>query len=404
MATPLRMPDMGTVEGDVTLVRWLKAEGDTVALGEPLFEVETDKGISEVEAAIPGVLERLVVPAGSRAGAGEVIALIRRPGEAAGEAAGPAPAAARPAAPAAPSGVRAPDGAPRKVPPAVRALAEKRGVDVDSLTPTGPGGLLTREDVLRAGGPAGSRAASAPSGAAAVPGAGPAGRAAAVPAAAKRGGLTRHQAGVARLVAQSHREKAIFHVQAAADMTRAIAFREQTKQKGAAVRYDALVVKAVAAAIAAYPAFRTWMKGEEAAEHSDVSVAFAAAVGDELYAPAVKAADTKAVGAISAEMEGLARKAADHALSPQDSEGSCFLVSNLGMFPISSFDAVIFPEHSAALAIGTITPTPVADGAGVRVAPLLTMTLSVDHRPINGKQAAEFLSRVKQILETGAFA
>jgi pyruvate/2-oxoglutarate dehydrogenase complex dihydrolipoamide acyltransferase (E2) component len=387
MATPLRMPDLGTVEGDVILVRWLKKEGDAVALGEPLFEVETDKGISEVESAMAGDLVKLMVQEGAKAGAGEVIALIRRPGEEAGEAPGqaaPTPrAAAQGAAPAA-RGAAGP-----KVAPAVRALAEKHGVDISTVAATGPGGMVTRQDVLLARGAAGARP--------------PAGAPSAPAASTRPATYTRHQAGIARLVAHSHREKAIFHVQVSVDMTRAVALRGKSKESGSPVRYDALIVKAAAAAITDYPALRTWMKGEEAVEHPEVSIAFAVAVGDELYVPAVKAADGKAAGEISREMDGLARKAAEHGLSAQDSEGSCFLVSNLGMFPVSSFDAVIFPEHSAALAVGAIIPTPVAEAGAVRVAPLAVMTLSVDHRLINGKQAAQFLARVKEILETGAF-
>lgn len=379
MAAPLRMPDLGTVEGDVVLVRWLKAEGDAVALGEPLFEVETDKGVSEVECALAGELVKLVVAAGARAGAGEVIAYVRQPGE--------------------PAGLGA---LPRKVAPAIRALAEKWGVDLSTVAASGPGGLVTREDVLRARGPVGAAAARAPT-VSAVPT--PAPTAASAPSAAARAGaLSRHQASIARAVAQSHREKPTFRVNAAVDMTRAVAFREQGRQSGGAVRYDAIFVKAAAAAIAEHPVLRSWMKGDEVVEHPDITVAFAVGVGDELYAPAVKAADRKGVNEISREMDGLARKAEGRSLLPPDTEGSCFLVSNLGMFPISSFDSIIYPEHSAALAVGAITPTPVADGGGVRVAPLAVLTLTVDHRLINGRRAAQFLARVKEILETGAFA
>jgi pyruvate/2-oxoglutarate dehydrogenase complex dihydrolipoamide acyltransferase (E2) component len=375
MAAALRMPDLGTVEGDVVLVRWLKAEGDSVALGEPLFEVETDKGVSEVECALAGELVKLVVAAGARAGAGEIIAYIRQPGEPAGDVPGTA------------AGQGAP---PRKIAPAIRALAEKWGVDLSTVAASGPGGLVTREDVLRVRGPMSAAAARAPTAHATAP--------------ARAGSLSRHQASIARAVAQSHREKPAFRVNAAVDMTRAVAFREQGRQSGGAVRYDAIFVKAAAAAIAEHPVLRSWMKGDEVVEHPDITVAFAVGVGDELYAPAVKAADRKGVNEISGEMDGLARKAEGRSLLAPDTEGSCFLVSNLGMFPISSFDSIIYPEHSAALAVGAITPTPVADAGGVRAAPLAVLTLTVDHRLINGRRAAQFLARVKEILETGAFA
>ena len=168
------MPDMGTVEGQVTLVRWLKAEGDTVALGEPLFEVETDKGVSEVEAALAGVLLKRLVADGARVGAGETIAMIRRPGEQ-----NDAPAVATPAASTA--------SARPRIAPTIRALAEKYGVNLDSLQGTGPGGMATRDDVLRA------RATAS-----------------AAPVQAR----TRNQDIVARKVSQSHREKPVFHVTA----------------------------------------------------------------------------------------------------------------------------------------------------------------------------------------------
>ena len=393
MATALHMPDMGTVEGDVTVVRWLKSEGDAVALGEPLFEAETDKGVSEVESALAGEIVRLVVAEGARVGAGEVIAYIRQPGE-------PDEAVvAEPHAPLlAPSEDlktgRAGETAgriPRKVSPTIRKLAEKWGVDLSAVAASGPGGMVTREDVLGARDAAGTRRSSKGLEQAAVP-------AGILDAFA----LSRHQAGVARLVEKSHREKPTFRVNAAVDMTEAVGFREKCRQSGAAVQYDAIFVNAVAKAIAEHPVFRSWVKGEKVARHPDVAVAFAVSIGDELYAPAVKAADQKGVEETSREMDALARNAEDHLLLPADTEGSCFLVSNLGMFPVLSFDAIIYPEHSAALAVGATTPIPVADGQGVRVAPLATVTLTVDHRLINGRRAAQFLSRLKEILETGA--
>jgi pyruvate dehydrogenase E2 component (dihydrolipoamide acetyltransferase) len=390
MSTPLRMPDLGTVEGDVVLVRWLKAEGDTVSLGEPLFEVETDKGVSEVEAAVAGVIEKLVLAAGTRAAAGTVIAHIRQPGETAGFTAGaaagaaptvPVPAtAARVSAPAAPAAAPKAGVVPVKIAPSIRALAEKWGVDVSAASATGPGGMLTREDVLR------ERDSAPKAGASAA------------------GSLSRHQASVARAVTQSHREKPTFRVNAQVEMTRAVAFRERGKLSGAAVSYDALFVKAAAMAISEQPLFRSWLRGDNLVTHQDTAVAFAVSVGDELYAPAVRGADRKSVAEISRDIGALAEKAKSHSLASMDAADSCFLVSNLGMFPVFSFDAIIYPEHCAALAVGSITQTPVAGAEGVRVAPVAVLTLTVDHRLINGRHAAQFTARVKEILETGAFA
>jgi pyruvate dehydrogenase E2 component (dihydrolipoamide acetyltransferase) len=387
--TKLRMPDMGTVEGTVTLVRWLKAEGDTVALGEPLFEVETDKGVSEVEAAIPGVLLKKVVADGGTAGAGETIALMRRPGET-DDAAAPDGAAAAKSAPltaqaagSAPPLAHTPD-APRPIARSLRALAAKRGIDPAALTPTGPGARLTREDVLTA------RGGSAPADLA----------------------LSRGQAVVAARVSQSHREKPVYRVNAVIDMSSAIALREKGKAAGDPMSWDAIFVKAAAMAVTEAPLFRRYISGEHASVSAHAATDIAVAIGmaaagggeDELFIPAVRGAAFKRPAAITREIEALARKAQTRSLQAQDIEGTCFLVSNLGMFPIDSFDAIIYPDHAAALAVGALVHTPVSDGKSIWIAPMTRVSLAVDHRLINGKSAARFLSRVKIIIETGAFA
>jgi pyruvate dehydrogenase E2 component (dihydrolipoamide acetyltransferase) len=410
MATPLRMPDLGTVEGDVTLVRWLKAEGDTVALGEPLFEVETDKGVSEVEAAIAGVLLRKVAAEGAKAGPGDTIALIRRPGEPeeSTEAAGTV------AAQMPPSTAEMPRGTVAAVVPVIRALAEKWGVDLTTISATGPGGRVTREDVLRAKA-GGAAAASAPRGPAASVAAAPGG----IAAGAAPLSLSHGQAIVARKVSQSYREKPVYRVNALVDMSKAIAIREKGKAGGTAISWDALFVKTASIAITEMPLFRRYFKGDNEtsrgtmaaemprsavavlSEHAAADVAVAVGIEDELYIPAVRGAAGKSVAAVSREIEALAKKAESRALQPADVEGSCFLVSNLGMFPVDSFDAIIYPDHAAALAVGATTPTPVSDGRNIWIAPMARLSLSVDHRLINGKTAARFCARVKQILENG---
>jgi pyruvate dehydrogenase E2 component (dihydrolipoamide acetyltransferase) len=146
------------------------------------------------------------------------------------------------------------------------------------------------------------------------------------------------------------------------------------------------------------------MTGNAVGEHSAIDIAVAVGIGDELYAPAVRGADSKSVADISLEIGTLAEKAASHSLATRDTDDSCFLVSNLGMFPVESFEAIIYPAHAAALAVGAVTRSPVADGEAVRVAPLVHLTLSVDHRLINGAAAGRFLARVKEILENGECA
>jgi len=385
MAKPIRMPDIGTVEGEVLLARWLKAEGETVRLGEPLLEVETDKGVNELESVADGVLLRQVAAAGSKVAAGDLIAYVGVAGEAvpavALATAGPTvplPAAAVPTAPM-------PAARPGRIPPSLRLLAGRRGVDIASIRGTGPGGALTRADVLAA------RPGAAATAALSTPAAGPGG--------VSRARLGGNQAAVARKVSKSWAETPVYHVSMQVDMSRAQAFRTATP-----VSFDALFVRAVGMALAEFPLFRSHVEGSEVVQLADCAVALAVSVEEDLYAPVLRAADSKTAAALSREIEELAARARSRSLAPAEMEGGCILVSNLGMLPVESFDAIVYPGHSAALAVGAALPTPVAAGGEIRVAPLARLTLSADHRLINGKTAAQFLARVKQILESGAFA
>ena len=365
MAVPLRMPDLGTVEGEVTLVRWLKSEGDTVALGEPLFEVETDKGVSEVEAAMAGTLERRIAAEGARVASGETIAYVRRYGEDAAvaeDASGPGGTVPAPAARSAGPAPASTGRAARRIAPVLAALAAKWGVDIDSIPGTGPGGAVTRDDVLRSRDgvlaervlPSGrARTAFEPSGYS---------RTRALPYA---------QSIVAARVSQSHREKPVYHVHALVDMSRVVELRRREIKGGQAPRFDAFFVKAAAVSIAQSPVFRSFMAGGEVGEHGAIDIAVALGVGDELYVPAVRDADRKSVADISLEIGTLAEKAASHSLPTRNPDDSCFLVSNLGMFPVESFEAIIYPAHAAALAVGAVTRSPVAEGEAVRVAPVV---------------------------------
>jgi len=269
------------------------------------------------------------------------------------------------------------------VPPTIRALAARYGVDLTAVRGTGPGGRILREDVLaaRKGDGAGAEGAKPLT----VP----------VPAAAP----SRNQAAVARVVSQSHREKPVFHVTMTVDMSRVIEARKAARP--ASVSYDAYLVKAVGRAIASNPGFRRHQKEENVLSHDDVDVAVAISVDDDLYAPAVRAADVKGVRQIAADIDALAAKARARTIGTSESDGSCFLVSNLGMYPVESFDAIVYPDHAAALAVGAAIPTPVSDGTRIWIAPLARLTLTVDHRLINGAVAARFLAAVKQFLESG---
>ncbi len=373
--TTLKMPDLGTVEGTVTLVRWLKREGEPVGLGEPLFEVETDKGVSEVESAAGGTLVRRLVAEGATVASGEPIAEIQGAAERpAGPTAAAAPAPAAPVAPASAPRTDRWSGAvsARGPAPALIALARTHGLDISTIIGCGPDGVVTRQDILKARDSGGAPAAAGPG-----------------------AGLGALQSVVAARVSQSHREKPVYHVTMRADMSRTISARG----KGAeAPSFTAFFVKACATALAETPLFRRWMSGGQVRTHEAVNVAVAVGVDDNLFAPVVAGADRLDVRAIDAGIKGLAAQAKAGVVKAAD---SCFLVSNLGAYPVDSFDAVILPEHAAALAVGASVPTPVAADGAVKVVPLASLTLSVDHRLVNGGTAARFLARVKQLLEEG---
>lgn len=380
--TTLKMPDLGTVEGTVTLVRWLKREGEAVGLGEPLFEVETDKGVSEVESAAGGTLVSRLVAEGATVASGDPIAEIQGAAE---RPAGP-PAAGAPAS-VVPTTAAASPGAPANAPrtdrwsgavsargpaPALIALARKHGLDISAIHGSGPDGVVTRQDILNARDSGGAPAAAGPG-----------------------TGLGALQSVVAARVSQSHREKPVYHVTMRVDMSRTIAARGKG---GEAPSFTAFFVKACARALSEMPAFRRWMSGQQVRTHAAVNVAVAVGVDENLFAPVVTGADALDVRRIDAAIKGLAAQARAGTVHAAE---SCFLVSNLGAYPVDGFDAVILPEHAAALAVGAAIPTPVAADGAVKIAPLAALTLSVDHRLLNGGTAARFLARVKQLLEEG---
>lgn len=371
MATPIRMPDIGTVEGEVLLSRWLKAEGEAVNFGEPLLEVETDKGVNQVESMGAGVLLKRLFAEGTKIAAGEVIAWIGAAGEAIPSAAGGPARPESAAGPGAPGKPAAGPTARKGIPPSLRLLASKRGVDLAAVAATGPGGSMSREDILRAG-------------------------------KAEQAGhprLSGAQAVVARKVAKSWAEKPVYHVAVQVDMSRVRAFRGANP-----VSYDAIFVRTLGMAVAEFPVLRSHVEGSQIVEAPGIAVAVSVSVDEDLYAPVLREVDSRNVTGISRELDELAAKARNRSLAPAEMEGGCILLSNLGMLPVESFDAIIYPDHGAALAVGAALPTPVAAGQEVKVVPLARLTLSVDHRLINGMTAARFLARVKDILETGAFA
>jgi pyruvate dehydrogenase E2 component (dihydrolipoamide acetyltransferase) len=415
MAIPIMIPSSEELGSEITLVRWLVEPGAEVESGQPLAEIEADKGVLEVEAAGPGAVLALVRSEGDTVSPGTVLGYLGQPGEAVPEA--PARPAARRQASAAgqrPQGKAAVSGAtaapdepaPTAVPrdraasavgqkdagrtlaaPATRRLAEALGVDLSATPPTGAGGVVTRRDVEGA-----AAARDTAPDRSAVP---------SLSAAAWPPLFPRSQRVVAERVSRSHREIPPVHLRAAVDARRAVA------QRAEGISYTAQLVHAAGRALVRFPRFRTVFREGRLQTAESAGVAFAVGMEAEgaLYTPVLHGAEKMTLEATDVRVRELAAAAREHRLSAESLAGGCFLVTNLGPFGVDSFDPVIYPGHTAALAAGAVISLPAAvqgtEGWTVEVRPSLTLTLAVDHRLINGLEAAAFLSFVKQIVERG---
>lgn len=378
------MPDLGTSVDQVTLVKWLKKEGDRVRRGEPICTVETDKAAVELESFAEGVLLRRIVAEGTVVEQGQVIAYVGQPGEAVPEPSAP-PAEKRGPATAAPS-TDVPEkparGAPGRTSPLIRNLAEREGVDLAAAIGTGPGGRITRQDVLAA------KAAEPQNPAAAAP-----------PEGAEP--LSPAQRAVARRVSQSHREIVPFNLTCRIEMAAAETARQRTQAElGRSVGWDSIFIHAVARVIGDFPNFRSHLVDGGRVVCDRINIAFLMGHKESLYSLVVADADRKDLAQVERDIVRLVFKVVRRKLTPEDSAGACFTVSNLSMYPIRSFTAVVPPDQSAILAVGGIEQTPLVRDGQVVVAPTATATLTVDHRLINGREAAQFLTRLKEVIET----
>jgi pyruvate dehydrogenase E2 component (dihydrolipoamide acetyltransferase) len=257
----------------------------------------------------------------------------------------------------------------------IRNLANREGVNLDAVVGTGPGGQITRDDVLRA------KQTGAPASKSGVP-------------------YSKEQLSVARRVARSNREIPTIDVMASIDMSAVIRARQKLQEELAGtVAFDSFFLFAVAQAIEKFPRFAGHADDDLLHKHETIDVCVAIRHEGKLYLPAVRNANKLTIAEIQAEIARLVERTRSGHLASGDIAGGCFTVSNLGMYPVDSFQMIIPPEQIAALAIGATQERPVVDNGQVVVRPMCTVVLSVDHRPINGAEAAEFLKHLKETLE-----
>jgi len=438
MAIAVEMPKMSDTMEEGVLAAWLVEEGQNITAGDVVAQVETDKATMDLEVYDDGVLLKRVIGEGDAVPIGGLIAILGQAGEdisailakygsgGDGAAAAPAPAPVAPAAeapapaqevPAAPvaAPVAAPapaatapsaDGRRVKASPLARKLATEHGVNLAAVSGTGPDGRIIKRDIEAA---MGGTTAPQP---AAVPVAAPAPAATPASPVTPAGGshetvrISQMRKTIARRLAESKFTNPHFYLTADIDMAQAVTFRGQLNEKAEAkglgkVSFNDLVTKACALALRQHPWVNaSWMEAEgEIHLHHDVHVAVAVAVDEGLLTPVIRHADRKGLSELATETRDLATKARNKELQPEDWSGSTFSTSNLGMFGIDEFTAIINPPNACILAIGSIRDTPVVKNGTVVPGKQMKITLSCDHRVVDGASGAEFLKTVRGYLE-----
>ena len=396
MAISVVMPALEMAQETGKLVSWKKKEGEPVKKGEMLLEVETDKAVVEIEAAGDGLLAGVTAKEGDVVPVGHTIAWLLKPGEAVPASGGPpaqtgrkmdaAPAAAAAAAPAA---AEPPSAAGARISPKARRLAREHGVDIAALRGSGPGGEILADDILAAAKAGGTPAPSAP------PQAAPS---------VDAGTVTSIGRIMAERTTQSWTTVPHFFVARDVDATSLNAARERLipvieKSHGVKVTHTDLLVVAVARALRQHPRMNgSWTNGAIAL-NADVNVALAMAVENAVVTAVIRNADRSPLGAIAKQRRELAERARAGKLQPADITGATFTISNLGMFSVDAFTAIIVPPQAGILAVGAITDRVVAVGGMIGVRPMMTLTLSSDHRLVDGARAAQFLNDVVTALQ-----
>jgi pyruvate dehydrogenase E2 component (dihydrolipoyllysine-residue acetyltransferase) len=444
------MPKMGDAMEEGTLLRWLKQVGDEVEVGDPIAEIETDKVSLEIEASEGGVFTKMLVEEGQSVPIGTPIATIGAEGEVVE--AEPAPVAAQAEAPAAPraeevataqvtqpvaaqqpaaqpaptapvtttpppsgtngvgdaTAVSREPGERLRASPIVKRLAAEHGIDLNAIAGSGPGGRIVKDDIMPyVTGARPAPVAAQPAQQIAAPAAAQPAAAQTAPAAGAPGGVAREMSRVRRTTGrrmlESKQTIPHFYVSTVVDMDAAAAFREQinaqAKDDATKVSFNDLIVKAVALALREFPNLNTSLEGDTLYDHANIDINIAVAIENGLIAPFITDADTKSLGAIARTSKDIVNRARKGGLEPAEYQGGTFTISNLGMYDVDEFIAIINPPQAAILAIGSITETAVVKDGRVGASKRMKIALSADHRVTDGAEVAQFLIAVKGYLQ-----
>ncbi|MCU9840298.1 pyruvate dehydrogenase complex dihydrolipoamide acetyltransferase [Ruegeria sp. WL0004] len=431
MPTEILMPALSPTMEEGTLAKWLVKEGDSVSSGDLLAEIETDKATMEFEAVDEGIVGKILVPEGTEGvKVNTPIAVLLDEGESAGDiastskaapattagnqaapAASEAPAAAPTPAPAAPKGG---DGGRVFASPLARRIAAEKGLDLSQIAGSGPHGRIVKADVIGATAPATAPApavaASAPATAAAAPTAAPSGPSADMVARMYEGRayeevkLDGMRKTIAARLSEAKQTIPHFYLRRDIKLDALMKFRAQLNKqlegRGVKLSVNDFIIKAVANALQQVPDCNAVWAGDRVLKLKPSDVAVAVAIEGGLFTPVLKDADMKSLSALSTEMKDLAARARDRKLAPQEYQGGTFAISNLGMFGIDNFDAIVNPPHAGILAVGTGVKKPVVGADGeLTVATVMSVTMSVDHRVIDGALGAQLLQAIVDNLE-----
>jgi pyruvate dehydrogenase E2 component (dihydrolipoamide acetyltransferase) len=407
MAVSVVMPALEMAQETGKLVAWLKKEGEPVRKGEMLLEVETDKAVVEIEAQSDGVLGGVTAKIGDVVPVGQTIAWLLKPGESVPQPGaqvqtGRTGAAAAPAAAAAVAAAQAPAESPSaagaRISPKARKLAREHGVDIAKVRGSGPGGEILADDILRAASGTPAPASSAPIAPAPVAPVAPLAPLAPV-APASPDAISSIGRIMAERTTQSWTTVPHFFVSREIDMSALNAARAALvpvveRSHSVKVTHTDLIVAAVARALRKHPRMNgSWSNGSITL-NPDVNVALAMAVENAVVTAVVRGADKASIGDLAKQRSQLAERARANRLQPADISGATFTISNLGMFSVDAFTAIIVPPQAGILAVGAIIDRVVAVDGMIGVRPMMTVTLSSDHRIIDGASAARFLNDV----------
>ena len=443
MATQVIMPKLSPTMEEGQLSRWLKKEGDQVSMGEPLAEIDTDKATMEMQALTNGVLRKILIQEGESAPLGQMIAIIGEPDEDISALANQAPAA-KPAAAGAPQEAPAPTAEPKPasapaaeqpketthdapappvqaaqgngqqpapkaesggrmiVSPLAARMAAEAGVDLRSITGSGPGGRIIKRDVegLISGGAKAAEAAPQRQLRAVEPGARPQ-IAPGQPSTYHDEPASEMRRTIARRLVTSLGPIPHFFLTVEIEMDRAAEMRADINAIDPELKLSLndIIIKVAAAALIQHPQVNASFQDKSVRYYDHADIGVAVAIEDGLITPIIRAAELKSLSQIGTEVRDLADRARNRKLKPEEYMGATFSISNLGMFGIDEFTAVINPPEGAILAVGAMSPKPVVRDNEVVVRQMMHVTMSCDHRVIDGATGAKFLQTFKKILE-----